>query len=194
MRDRIKKPPRSLTAEKKAEQRDALLEAILRNAITMKRPCSFCKSRGYTCKSSPSDSSSCYECVARHEPHCDAQGVSLQQLRRITSQYDKYEVEMEEAERARAELDAKINRLRLLKRKWSESMSRALSRGVETVEDLEELERQEAEESKRREAENAAAQPSLDPASEEAFTDPSWVPPLVDPGSSDGSPPNPRGS
>ena len=62
---------------------------------------------------------------------------------------------MEEAERARAKLDAKINRLRLLKRKWSESMSRALSRGVETVEELEELERQEAEESKRREAENA---------------------------------------
>ena len=55
---------------------------------------------------------------------------------------------MEEVERTRAELDAKINRLRLLKRKWTKSMSRALSRGVETVEDLEELERQEAEESK----------------------------------------------
>ena len=48
---------------------------------------------------------------------------------------------MEEVEYVRAELDTKINRLRLLKRKWTKSMSRTLSRSVETIEDLEELER-----------------------------------------------------
>lgn len=179
MGNRVEKPTRSLIAEKKAEQRDALLEAILRNAITMKRSCSFCESRGYTCKASPSDSASCYECVSHHEPHCDAQGVTLQQLRRITSQYDKLDAEMEEAERQRAELDAKINRLRLSKKRWSEKMSRALSRGVTTIEELEELERQETEESKRREAENAAAQSTVEPVPEEALSDPSWVPRFV---------------
>ena len=58
-------------------------------------------------------------------------------------------------------------------------MCRALSRSVETVEDLEELERQEAEESKRQESESAAAQPIKDTAPKESFLDPSWVPRFV---------------
>lgn len=63
---------------------------------------------------------------------------------------------MEEAEAERAELDAriareraimeaKINRLRRQKKMWFEKMARAISRGIDTVEELERVEREEAE-------------------------------------------------
>ena len=80
---------------------------------------------------------------------------------------------MEEAEYAYTKLDAKINRLRLLKRKWTKSISRALPRSIETIEDLEELERQEVEELKRRETKSIVAWPTTDPVPEESFPGPS---------------------
>ncbi|KAK4096218.1 hypothetical protein N658DRAFT_501832 [Parathielavia hyrcaniae] len=52
---------------------------------------------------------------------------------------------MAAAEAERAALDAKINRLRLQKRMWFEKMARAISRGIDTVEELERVEREEAE-------------------------------------------------
>jgi hypothetical protein len=195
----------------------------------MKRPCSFCESSKRECRFSSADSSSCYECVRHHKSHCDAQGVSLQQLRRITDQHDRFEAEMERVAKERsemyarfaeqaAEMDAKVERLHLQKRMWAEKLARAISCGVDTVEELEELERQEAEEAERQEAEEterAAAQavvpPTTDPVPDASLLDPSWIqsssfvdfpaefdwsstPPLVDPGSSGGTPGVSRGS
>ena len=81
MSNRVKKT----TPQSKAKlaERDDLLRAIFRSAVVMKSSCSSCKTRGLVCKSAPSVSSACFECVRRHEPYCDAQGVTAQQLQRI---------------------------------------------------------------------------------------------------------------
>ena len=42
----------------------------------MEAPCSFCKSRGFDCRASPSVSSACFECVNHHQSFCDAQGIT----------------------------------------------------------------------------------------------------------------------
>ena len=144
MSSRVKKT-KSLKSQTKLVERNNLLEAILRSPITMRTPCSFCKTRSLVCKASPSDSSACYECVRNHESFCDAQGVTVQQLNRIVSQHDKLETQMEDAEAELAAAMAKVNRLRKQKRMWFEKMARAISRGVDTVEELEEVERKEAE-------------------------------------------------
>ena len=52
---------------------------------------------------------------------------------------------MEAAEAELAASMAKVNRLRQQKRMWFEKMKRAISRGVDTVEELERVEREEAE-------------------------------------------------
>lgn len=143
MSNRVKKT----TPQSKAKlaERDDLLRAIFRSAVVMKSSCSSCKTRGLVCKSAPSVSSACFECVRRHEPYCDAQGVTAQQLQRIADQHSRLEDEMETAEAERAVLDAKINRLRTQKKVWFEKMKRAISRGIDTVEELEQVEREEAE-------------------------------------------------
>ena len=53
-------------------------------------------------------------------------------------------------------MEAKINRLRRQKKMWFEKMARAVSRGIDTVEELERVEREEAEAL-------AAAEASADP-------------------------------
>ena len=117
----------------------------MRSPVAMKRPCSFCESRGLSCEISSSHSSRCAECVRRGQSQCDALGVSVQQLNHIISQHDKLESQMESAETELATAMAKVNRLRQQKRVWFEKMTRAISRGVDSVEELEWVEREEAE-------------------------------------------------
>jgi hypothetical protein len=71
--------------------------------------------------------------------------VTVQQLNHIVSQHNKLESQMEDAKAELAAAMAKVNRLRKQKRLWFEKMARAISRGVDTVEELERVEREEAE-------------------------------------------------
>lgn len=144
MSSRVKKT-KSDSPHLKTVQRDHLLKAILRSPVTMLTPCSFCKAQGLVCKASPSESSACYECVRRHEPFCDAQGITPQQLQKLVSQHDKVESELERAEELAEAANAKVRRLRKQKKVWFEKMTRAIHRGIDTVEELEGVEKEEAE-------------------------------------------------
>jgi hypothetical protein len=81
---------------------------------------------------------------------CDVGGVTASQLRNIATQHQKLEEELERAEE-------KVLRLRKQKKLWFEKMVRAVSRGIDSVEELERVEREEAEReaSRQREAEVA---------------------------------------
>ncbi|KAK4220881.1 hypothetical protein QBC38DRAFT_505369 [Podospora fimiseda] len=125
----VTKSSKSNTSHIQTVQRDALLEAVLRIPIKMVRAYSHCERKKIPCEASPSTSSGCTACIQNNQAYCDV----------------FVGAEMEEAEAARAELDAKINRLRLQKRKWKEDLARALARGVDSVEELEKLEQEEAE-------------------------------------------------
>jgi hypothetical protein len=180
MSSRVRKTtPKSIAPHPKTVDRDQLLAAMFDSSVPVKHPCSYCEDHKLPCEASPSDSSRCLECVAHNQSLCDAQGVSVQHLRKIASNFRRLETEMEEAEDELAVVAAKVKRLRQQKRKWSEKMIRAVSRGVTSVEELEELERQEAEEARRQEAEGTAAQaavpPTTDPVPDEPLLDPSWI-------------------
>lgn len=62
----------------------------------------------------------------------------------MASQHAKLESELEEVESAMEAMATKAQRLRRQKRMWYEKMSRAISRGIDSMEELEELERAEA--------------------------------------------------
>jgi len=146
MSSRVKKTKsKSACPHPKTLQRSHLLEAILRSSIEMQAPCSSCKALGLVCRVSPSESSACSECVRRHESFCDAQGVTPQQLQRIAAQHDEVESELERAEELAEAANAKVRRLRKQKKLWFEKMKRAIARGIDTVEELERVEREEAE-------------------------------------------------
>jgi hypothetical protein len=115
-----------------------LLEAILRNPIDMPS-CSACRRRGISsCRVSPDHSQRCAECVRLGAPNCDVSDPSVSQLRKIASQHQKLEDELLEAEE-------KVLRLRRQKKLWFEKMIRAVSKGLDTVEELERVEKEEAE-------------------------------------------------
>jgi hypothetical protein len=147
MSGRVTKRAQSQSLSAK-ERKFSLLSTILQNSIEMS-PCTFCQSRGLeSCQVSPNDSSRCAECVRLNRSSCDVAGVSTSQLRRIATQHQKLEEELERAEE-------KVLRLRKQKKLWFEKMIRAVSRGIDTVEELERVEKEEAEReaSRQREAE-----------------------------------------
>ncbi|KXJ84602.1 hypothetical protein Micbo1qcDRAFT_108542, partial [Microdochium bolleyi] len=129
----------------KTQERDALLAAILQNSTTMPS-CSFCEGRGIDrCEVSLTDSSRCAECVRLGRSRCDVRGVGPDELRKIASQHQKLEDELQAAEE-------KVLRLRKQKKLWFEKMMRAVRRGIDSVEELERVEREEAEEASRRDS------------------------------------------
>jgi hypothetical protein len=87
-------------------------------------------------------------------------GVTPSQLRSIASQHQKLEDELMAAEE-------RVLRLRKQKKVWFEKMMRAVSRGIDSVEELEKLERREAEE-----AANAAAQVAVHPPADSVLAEP----------------------
>ncbi|KAF5009660.1 hypothetical protein FDECE_4137 [Fusarium decemcellulare] len=138
MSSRISKRPVKLSSENAKQRKIRLLETILQHSIEM-APCSSCAKRGLTsCQVSPTDSSRCSECVRLNLPRCDVVEVSPAQLRHIAVQHQKLEEELERAEE-------KVLRLRKQKKLWFEKMMRAVSRGLDTVEELERVEKEEAE-------------------------------------------------
>jgi len=119
------------------ERKVRLLETILARPVEMPA-CSPCKARGFTsCRVSLDDSSRCAECVRSNLSGCDVAGISTAQLRKIATQHQKLEDELERAEE-------KVLRLRKQKKMWFEKMMRAISRGVDSVEELERVEKEEA--------------------------------------------------
>jgi hypothetical protein len=154
MSSKIKKSSKT-SVTKKTEQRNSLLELILRHPVEMPNSCSFCEKKDLICSVS-ADSSRCAECVRNNQSMCDAQNLSTQQLRRIATQHSKMEAELEKAEEERDLLDARVKRLRKQKKLWFEKMTKAISRGLDSVEELERVEREEAEREEER-------QRSLDP-------------------------------
>ncbi len=108
--------------------------------------CSFCQKKGFSsCEASPSDSSRCIQCVSAKRGLCDMVGLSPVQLRHVATQHNNLEDELEEAEAAALQAQAKVLRLRKQKKLWFEKMMRAVSRGIDNVEELEKVEREEAE-------------------------------------------------
>ncbi|TQW04493.1 hypothetical protein IF2G_07722 [Cordyceps javanica] len=142
-----------------ALRRNDLLAAILASPFLQTMPsCTACENRGITqCQVSPSDSSRCTECIRLNLSRCDVQGVTPAQLRNIASQHLKLERELEEAEE-------KVLRLRKQKKLWFEKMMRAIARGIDNVEELERVEREEAEQLQKATGVLPTPSEDLDPA------------------------------
>ncbi|EHA46470.1 hypothetical protein, variant [Pyricularia oryzae 70-15] len=118
--------------------------------------CSACESQGIAkCAVSPRDSSRCVECVRLGRSRCDVMGVSREQLHRIAAQHSKLESELEAAEE-------KVLRLRRQKKMWFEKMMRAVRRGIDNLEELDRVEREEAEQEERRRSAEVLPEVSLE--------------------------------
>ncbi|KAI7908727.1 hypothetical protein M0657_012163 [Pyricularia oryzae] len=118
--------------------------------------CSACESQGIAkCAVSPRDSSRCVECVRLGRSRCDVMGVSREQLHRIAVQHSKLESELEAAEE-------KVLRLRRQKKMWFEKMMRAVRRGIDNLEELDRVEREEAEQEERRRSAEVLPEISLE--------------------------------
>jgi seryl-tRNA synthetase len=86
-------------------------------------------------------------------------GLSPQQLRRIAAHHTRFEAEVVESEEKLSEMQnelskmqnnlsemqSKVFRLRKQKKLWFEKMMRAVARGIDSVEELERVEREELE-------------------------------------------------
>ena len=96
-------------------------------------------------------------------------GLSPEQLQKVASQHRKLELELEAAEEEADAVNARLRRLRRQKRMWYEKMMKAVSRGIDNLEELEKLETEE------RRVENArpagSAEASVDP---EVVPDVDW--------------------
>ncbi|KAI6578822.1 hypothetical protein MCOR04_006260 [Pyricularia oryzae] len=132
--------------------------------------CSYCESRGMVrCAVSPQDSSRCIECLRVNRSGCDVLGVSNAQLRNIGRQHSKLDAEVEAleedilAEQQRIqEKQLKLLRLRKQKKLWFEKMMRAVSRGIDDLEELDRVEREEAEQEERRRSAEVLPEVSLE--------------------------------
>jgi hypothetical protein len=98
--------------------------------------------------------------------------LSAQQIRRIGVHHQRAEEELDAAEEELERAGAKVRRLRKQKKMWLDKMMRAVSRGIDSVEELERVEREEAEEAARRLATPASSALSSEPVFSEIEIDP----------------------
>ena len=84
--------------------------------------------------------------------------MALTELRRIAEHHQKLEDELQAAEE-------KVLRLRKQKKMWFKKMMRAVRRGIDSVEELERVEREEAAEEERRRGVAMPNPASVDPLS-----------------------------
>lgn len=179
---------------KRTRQRDSLLRAIMSGADKSDKRCSYCVSKNLQdCLVSPLDSSRCFECVRLNKSYCDVQGLTPDQLDRVSAQHFRLEEELEEAEDVLAEAAAKVARLRKQKRVWYDRMRRAVARGISDLEELDRVEREEAEAAARQAVvsvpSSAGPSQSVDAVDWSAFDlDPSLFPSLETDGIPAGSP------
>ncbi|KAH9435934.1 hypothetical protein MCOR02_004844 [Pyricularia oryzae] len=76
--------------------------------------------------------------------------------------HSRLESELEAAEEARRAADLKVERLRKQKKLWFERMMRAVSRGIDDLEELDRVEREEAEQEERRRSAEVLPEVSLE--------------------------------
>jgi pyruvate/2-oxoglutarate dehydrogenase complex dihydrolipoamide acyltransferase (E2) component len=100
------------------------------------------------------------DCVLHGQSRCDIRGLSAQQIRRIGAHHQRAEQELDVAEEELERASAKVRRLRKQKKMWLDKMMRAVSRGIDSVEELERVEREEAEEAAQKQATPSAASSS----------------------------------
>ncbi|KAK8078923.1 hypothetical protein PG994_002730 [Apiospora phragmitis] len=155
----------------KTEKRDALLLSLLQNFVTMPS-CSYCEDHGIASyKVLARDPSRCELCIRHNQSRCDVQGLSAVQIRSIGEKHTKVEAELDAAEEELERAAAKVRLLRKQKKMWLEKMQRAVRRGIDSVGELERVERAEAAEEERRHAAEALPGPSVPPTSSDSFID-----------------------
>lgn len=139
--------------------------------------CSNCILRNHAdCVVSSLDSSRCYECVRLNKSYCDVQGLTPEQLDRVSSHYFRLEEELEEAKDVLAEAAAKVARLWKQKKVWYERIKRAVAQGITDLEELDRVEREEAEAAcQAATAHLAEGSSGVDPASLEPADLGAWV-------------------
>jgi len=99
--------------------------------------CSNCAKRGFSsCEVSPLESSRCDRCVHSNRSACDVLGATPSQFQNIVSQHSRLESELEEA------LE-RVARLQQQKKLWRQRMTRAISRGISNLEELDKVEAEE---------------------------------------------------
>ncbi|EHA49736.1 hypothetical protein, variant 2 [Pyricularia oryzae 70-15] len=125
--------------------------------------CSPCRAKGAaSCQVSPQDSARCVECVRSNRSGCDVLGLSAAQIRHIGRQHSKLDAEVEALEEQIHVQQAKLLRLRKQKKLWFEKMMRAVSRGIDDLEELDRVEREEAEQEERRRSTEVLPEVSLE--------------------------------
>ncbi|EHA53503.1 hypothetical protein MGG_15501 [Pyricularia oryzae 70-15] len=125
--------------------------------------CSPCRAKGAaSCQVSPQDSARCVECVRSNRSGCDVLGLSAAQIRHIGRQHSKLDAEVEALEEQIHVQQAKLLRLRKQKKLWFEKMMRAVSRGIDDLEELDRVEREEAEQEERRRSTEVLPKMSLE--------------------------------
>jgi len=158
MSNRVKnaRVSKAFSGPKSTADRDALLGAIYQNCVEMPS-CSSCEDRGVeSCQVSPLDSSRCAECVRLGLSSCDVLGPSPVDIRKISLQHKRLEDQIEEEEGRLRDSAAKLERLRKQKKMWSKKMHRAIRRGLDSVEEFDRVEKEEAEAERARIAEQSA--------------------------------------
>lgn len=151
MSGRIAKLVRSRSRHPKTLERDALLELILQHPVDMPA-CSYCESRGLSSCQVGEDGERCTECIRHNQSRCDVKGLSASQLRNIGAQHSKVDAELDAAEEELELAAVRVRRLRKQKKLWFEKMVRAIRRGIDSVEELERVEKEEAEAAARKAA------------------------------------------
>ncbi|KAI1085949.1 hypothetical protein F5B19DRAFT_480920 [Rostrohypoxylon terebratum] len=138
----------SRRSEKNVENKRALFCLVTRNGSSQ-MPCSYCQDRGFSCVASE-DSDRCSECIRVGRPHCDVYGLSRAGVADIANKFHSLEDELIEAEEAEAqarkaeELAAgRVRRLRKQRRFWAEKLKRMINRGLDSIEELDRVEREE---------------------------------------------------
>jgi hypothetical protein len=152
MSGRIKKS----NSSRKVRERHALADRILRSGFEMPR-CSRCVSVNSNCVAS-TDSKRCASCVRAGRP-CDRVSFSVSALERLNREEERLVRQKEEAFALIQETSAKLLRLERQQKSLRERGAEMLRRGLESLDELEELERREEEEKRSSEA-AAAAIPS----------------------------------
>jgi len=157
MSDRVKdsRVSKSSRRSKKTEQSESLSVAVASRGSVMPT-CSSCEISKTPCIASEEDSSRCYECVLKKRGNCDMHGLSPAQMQKIAAQHNLAEAALDEAEEELERATAKVRRLRKQRRLWAEKMARAVRRGIDTIDELDRVEREEAEAERARIAEQSA--------------------------------------
>lgn len=155
MSDRVRGSRVSKSRSKKTEQSESLATAVFTRGSVMPT-CSSCESSKTPCIASEEDSSRCYECVLKKRGNCDMHGLTPAQMQKIARLHSQIEDELDAAEEEAMLANAKVNRLRKQRRLWAEKMARAVRRGIETIDELDRVEKEEAEAERARIAEQSA--------------------------------------